>query len=244
MSMMDEAAQAAQQPQQGQPQQGQPQQGQPQQGQPQQQAQERPLMKSPGQQDRRAVQDDAVVQAEMQEDKRAVSGEEAMIRQSGTDLDGGENDMYPWEKAASNESQKEYENAMQAMSTVIYDNDDTFKNLMGMIQNDDPVAGLIKAASTVVTEVDKQVDIPEGVIPALPAQAFDMLHELAVQQGAMEELSDQQVKTGTSAAQQMVMQAYGMDTEDFNMLTQGLTEKDVGTLQGIYKEATEGNGVT
>lgn len=212
------------------------------QGQPQQPQEARPLQKRPNNQDKRKVQEDPVVQAQMQQEGRAATGEESLLRQAGTNLEGGEEDMYPWEKAASNESQKEYENAMEAMSSVIYDNDSSFDNLMGMIKNDDPVAGLIKAASTVVTEIDKQIDIPENVIPALPAQAFDMLHELAVKQGLMEELSDQQVKTGTSAAQEMVMNAYGMDTEDFNMLTQGLTEKDVGTLEGIYNEATDGNG--
>lgn len=228
MPMMDEAMQAQQQ--------------QPQQQPDGQQAGGRPSQKGQGQQDKRKVQEDPVVQAQMSREGREVSGEEAMLRQQGTNLEGGEGDMYSWEKAASNESQKEYENAMNAMSSVIYENDSIFKNLMGMIENDDPVAGLIKASSTVITEVDKQVDIPEGVIPALPAQAFDMLHEMAVAQGIMEELSEQQVKTGTSAAQQMIMQAYGMDTEDFNMLTQGLTEKDVGTLEGIYNEATDGNG--
>lgn len=233
MPMMDEAAQAQQQQPQQQPGGQQP---------PQQQPGGRPSQEGKGQKDKRKVQDDPVMQAQMKREGRTVSGEESMLRQAGTDLEGGEGDMYPWEKAASNESQKEYENAMNAMSAVIYENDSIFKNLMGMIENDDPVAGLIKASSTVITEVDKQVDIPEGVIPALPAQAFDMLHELAVAQGVMEELSEQQVKTGTSAAQQMIMQAYGMDTEDFNMLTQGLTEKDVGTLEGIYSEATDGNG--
>lgn len=157
-------------------------------------------------------------------------------------VDLGEEDMYPWESAASGEEQEEYANAMEAMSKVVYEEDGTFDGLMGMIENDDPVSGLIKAAATVVTEVDKKIDIPEAVIPALPRSAFGMLYEAAVKGGSMEELSEQDELTAISATQDMVMQAYGMGTEDFQNMTNDLSESNVGELEGLYNQAVQGDG--
>jgi len=157
-------------------------------------------------------------------------------------VDLGEEDMYGWESAASGEEQEEYENAMEAMSKVIYEDDGTFEGLMGMIENDDPVSGLIKASATVVTEVDKKIDIPEAVIPALPRAAFGMIYEAAVQGGSMEELSEQDELTAIAATQDMVMQAYGMGTEDFQNMTNDLSESNVGELEGLYNQAVQGDG--
>ncbi len=157
-------------------------------------------------------------------------------------VDLGEEDMYGWESAASGEEQEEYENAMEAMSKVIYEEDGTFNGLMGMIENDDPVSGLIKASATVVTEVDKKIDIPEAVIPALPRAAFGMLYEAAVKGGSMEELSEQDELTAIAATQDMVMQAYGMGTEDFQNMTNDLSESNVGELEGLYNQAVQGDG--
>jgi len=227
MALMDEA-------QQQQAPQGQPPQGQPPQGQPSGQAASDEQAKY-----KRAVHDDPVQQAAI-EGGEDVSAEVVAGRQAPTDT--SEQDMYPWEKPASQEMQMEYENAVSAMSDILYENEKSYQNIMRMVEAEPGPVGLIKAASTLVTEIDKQIDIPEGVIPSLPAQAFDMLHELAVENNIMEQLSEEEEATAVAGAQEMILGAYGMDTEDFRNTTDGLTMKDVDTLTNLYNQSVKGNG--
>lgn len=153
-------------------------------------------------------------------------------------------DGFKWQQQATPEEQQEYERVMQAISTALYDDDKTFEAVNQMLQSgEDPVQAVVKATILVITEIDKKIDIPDVVLPQLPSTVFDMILEIGTKAGVLN-LTDEQVKAGVSAAQQMLMQVYGLTEEDFAGLSEGLDENDVNELAGIYQDATNGSGFT
>lgn len=178
------------------------------------------------------VEDPALAQGAM---PAALPGEEMPEAEDG--------DMYSWTENATPEEQKEYENVLRAVSVVLYDDDKTHNSMMQMLQaSGEPTEGIAKAAVTLITQVDKQVQIPEVVLLDLAGDVFDMLNELG-NKAQIFNLTPEQEKVGLAATQETLLRSYGLSEEDLTNLAQGLGQQDVNELAGIYGEATNGEGM-
>jgi hypothetical protein len=148
---------------------------------------------------------------------------------------------FRWEEQATPEEQEQYEQVLAAISKALYSDDKTFEGFEQMLQGDDPVDSLVRATTTLISEVDKKIQIPEVVIPQLPMRVFDMLLEVGTKAGFFE-LTDEEIRLGAGAAQDTVNRVYGISAENFEGMTADLNEQDVEQLSSYYDEVTNGHG--
>jgi len=150
---------------------------------------------------------------------------------------------FAWMEEASPEEQADYARAIQAISKALYETDEVFDGIEGMLQGPDPVDALVRATVTLITEVDKKIQISEVVLPHLPFVVFDMLLEVGTKAGFFD-LSERDIKVGMAAAQETLLRAYGVTEEQFEEASRGLNQRDVDQLADVYQEVTNGQGLS
>lgn len=150
-------------------------------------------------------------------------------------------ETYSWEQEASPEEQQQYENALAAISEALYENDQTFEGIEKMLQSGDPIDAITRAGVTLITEVDKQINMPEAVLFAVVPDVFDMLVEIGTRAGFFE-MDDEQMKLGLATFQETLLRAYGVSQEDYMAISQQFNEQQANELAGLYQEVTNGQG--
>jgi hypothetical protein len=141
------------------------------------------------------------------------------------------------ETQATPDEQQAYEQALQAASEILYRGDDTHEGVLKMLRAGEPVDSLVKTSLFVLTQLDQKLNLPEAVLLQLLTTLFDLLQEIAAKANLFT-LTPQQEKTGLAAAQQALLQVYGVGEEDLTGLTEGMTEADVADVSQTYDEVT------
>lgn len=135
------------------------------------------------------------------------------------------------------EEQAAYEQAMEAIGEALYADDKVSENIIQMVVSDsDPVSGLTKATVQVITEVDKQVDMPEEVILGTVRETSARIVEM-VEAVHGETFDEPMMEKSAGAAIDMLLEAYGVDEDDAQMIAQSV-QGDMPGIQQKYKELT------
>lgn len=140
---------------------------------------------------------------------------------------GGGEEMIQGMEAATPEEQQAYDSAIQAITDIAFGNDQSHQQVLQFIADEmettGPTGALVKCTAMLITEVDKQLNLPESVPINLADDVFVMLQELA-EAANLFTLEDKEMKQGVGAAQQMLMEAYGGDLEGFEQTVGSLGE--------------------
>lgn len=144
----------------------------------------------------------------------------------------------PNAQEASPEEQQAYEQALSAVSEILYNDDNMHIRIMKMIQTvgeaESQMSGLIKATVTVITEVDKQIDIPEEMILNIADEVFLMIAELANK--ALDfDVPEKEMKQGIAATIEMLARAYGIKEEDWYNMASQYDKQQVQEIQGYME---------
>jgi hypothetical protein len=150
--------------------------------------------------------------------------------------------LYDWEDEATPEEQQAFEAAVEEAARIIYADDTGHEGLLKVIANDpSPEEGYVKAVTTVVTELDKKMNLPVGIISGLAIDVFNMIDDIATNSGIVQ-LDDQQAQLAMAGVQDALNKAYGMEEEELEGIAQNLSDKDVQQLKALYEGATNGQG--
>lgn len=151
-------------------------------------------------------------------------------------------ELLPWEEPATPEEQAALEPAVKEAARVIYEDDAGHGGVMSMLGGaDSPVDGVIRAVSTIVTQIDQKLNLPVAAIGALTHEVFNMVSDVATNSGKFQ-MSDQDLKLALAGTQEAVMKAYGMEESELEGLAEGLSDKDVRDLKSTYEDVTGGQG--
>lgn len=180
------------------------------------------LMQRPEQQ---AQQPQQAPQQAPQEDPAAA--QQAQAGQDLPELEGSE--------PASPEEQAAYEQAMQLMGKILYESDKTHEGVMQLLKAEPGIAGVVKATTMLVAEIDKKINLPETVIMELPGDIVDRLIDLG-QQAGLFQMSDKEMLEAAQMAVFETMRMYGMDQSDLQQMAQSVSEKDAETLFNVYNQ--------
>jgi len=183
-------------------------------------------------------------QQEMPPEQAPVQGGAPVPEQDPMMADAAPTDesLYDWEEEATPEEQQAFEAAVEEAARIIYEDDKGHRGLVKMIANSDSaVEGYVKAVTTMVTELDKKLDLPVGILSGLGIDVFNMIDDVATASGAAQ-LSDQDAQLAMAGVQDALNKAYGMDEEELEGLAEGLSDKDVQQLKTMYESATNGQG--
>jgi hypothetical protein len=141
---------------------------------------------------------------------------------------------------ASPEEQEEYDRAVAAMSDIIFKQKD--QQILQFIQKEQsPITGAVNATQMVVSAVDQQMNLSEGLAPHLADEAFNMIVELAESEGI--QFDEKGKVQGAAAAQQAVLQLFGADAEGYGEAFGGLDEPtanldpyNVGLIEDLVRQ--------
>lgn len=127
----------------------------------------------------------------------------------------------------------EFERGVTAVGKALYSAGEVSDKILGMISEQDPVGSIAQAALMTVTQVDRKLDLPERVMPALTIFTADRLLEMAKEMGI--QISDEQSKQVAMAAMEMVLTGYGVQPERAAQLAKGRSPEELKAAEGIYK---------
>jgi hypothetical protein len=139
------------------------------------------------------------------------------------------------EEQASPEEQKEYERAMDAVSTVLYKNQGTSEAIADMLQPEDKISSVVQATMLTLHQIDAQLDLDETVIPQVMSDIADMVMDMGEQVKGMT-FSDKEAQAVLGATWEATMQMYGVDEDAYHNFTSGLDDKKLSGYEQKYKE--------
>ena len=145
----------------------------------------------------------------------------------------------PGVEEASPEDQQMYEQALAAVAQVIYEDDKSHIRIMKMVQKvgeaEGELTALVKATVTVITEVDKQIDIPEDIIINIADEVFMMIAELANKAYGFD-ATEKQMKQGIAATIEIILKTYGMEESEWYNMAGQYDEPQAQELMGYIQE--------
>lgn len=139
------------------------------------------------------------------------------------------------EEQASQEEQAEYERASDAITAVIYREDETANAVADMLQPKDKIGSTVQATLMILKQVDDQIDMDEAVIPQVMSDIADMLMDIGEQTKDMI-YSDKEAQAVLGASWEGVMDLYGVDEEAYQTATAGMDDGAVAQADQQYKE--------
>lgn len=138
------------------------------------------------------------------------------------------------DQEATPEEQAEYERAVTALHTVLYENEGTSQGIVDMLQPEDKVGSTAKAAILVIQQLDEKLDMGETVIPEITLDVADRIIELA-ERGKGMEFSEKETQAVVGATWEGVMELFGVDESSYEELTQGMSDEEISGYEKEYK---------
>lgn len=138
------------------------------------------------------------------------------------------------EEQATPEEQQAYETALAACSQIIHGDDNAHAAVMKMLDPREKIGSLAKAAVTILTQVDSQLNLPETVLAGVLAQVVDWLIELADAARGMA-YSEREEEQVLSTATELLLEVYGVDEDEYQGLVGGMGEQQVKGYHDKYQ---------
>lgn len=155
----------------------------------------------------------------------AAMAREAVGRDGGAK--GGEQEATPEEEA-------EYKRSLEALHTVLYANEGTSQAVVDMLQPEDKIGSTVKAGVMLIQQLDEKIDMDESVIAQITMDAADRLIEMGERAKGMQ-YSEKEAQAVLGATWEGVMDLFGVDEGSYEELTQGMSDKEIGSYEKEYK---------
>lgn len=130
--------------------------------------------------------------------------------------------------------QEELGRGVNALSTALYSNQKTSDAIMGMVNEQEKVGSVAKAAVFATTQVMDKGDIAERVAAPLTALAVDEIIQMSEATGM--EFSEEESKQALMSAQEMLLSAYGVSEERARALAEQASPEARKRMESIYSE--------
>lgn len=143
------------------------------------------------------------------------------------------------ETEATPEEQAAYEEALDAVHQVLYEDPERSKAIAGMLDPRDKIGTLVKTSLQLIQQIDEGVDLHEAVIADIAVDVSDRLIEMAEQVHEME-FSEKETQAVAGATWEGVMELFGMDAGSVEEMTQGMSDEELQGMEDQYKGFVEG----
>jgi hypothetical protein len=135
---------------------------------------------------------------------------------------------------SSPEEQQAYDQAMKAAETVLYVNDQTADAIGNMINSERKIESVAKASLMAVTKIDQKIDMPEEIIAQVSMDITDMIIDLA-EEGKGMQFSEKETQAVWGTVWEGVMDAYGVDEDEYNSFTADMSDEDIASQEQAHK---------
>ena len=144
------------------------------------------------------------------------------------------------EEEATPEEQAAYEEALDVVHQVLYEDPERSSAIVEMLDPRDKIGTLVKTSLQLLQQIDEGVDLHEAVVADITMDINDRLIELAEQVQDME-FSEKETQAVAGATWEGAMEMFGMDASTVEEMTQGMSDEDVKGVEDSYKGFVEGN---
>ncbi len=147
-----------------------------------------------------------------------------------------ESENPPGSEPASPEEEAEMKRAVSALSEIIYANESAHKAIIQKLSSSNvpPVNKLIDTTLSLASQIDKKLNLDEGVILPFIAETYSRLYELA-QTGKLFTLPQDLLQQGLMTTVQMALKAYGVSPQDYNAFAESIGAQNASKLVNFYK---------
>lgn len=137
----------------------------------------------------------------------------------------------PYLQEADPQLQQEYARAIRSMAKVLYSNDQTANSIVDQIRPDNLVSDTAKVATIFIKELDRKINMDEGVIAEVTRESVERISELAEARHQIQ-YSMPDLEKILGATWEAVQSMYGnTDVEGFTQTVQGMRPEDLQALQ-------------
>ena len=143
------------------------------------------------------------------------------------------------ETEASPEEQAAYDEALDVVHQVLYEDPERSAAIVGMLDPRDKIGTMVKTSLQLLQQIDEGVDLHEAVIADITTDINDRLIELAEQVKEME-FSEKETQAVQGAVWEGAMEMFGMDASSVEEMTQGMSDEDLSGFEDTYKGFVEG----
>ncbi len=146
------------------------------------------------------------------------------------------------EEEATEEEQAAYEEAMNELQYVLYENEETSNALIEMVHPDDLVQSTAKTVIQLVTQMDEKVNFEESSIYSITEQSVDRLTEL-VENSKGVQYSDKDIQKIMMTSWEAILGIFGGDEEIapvYQEMVAGVDDKLIRQAQQKYVEMQNG----
>lgn len=126
----------------------------------------------------------------------------------------------------------------EGVAAALYKNEKIRDSVVGMISAEDKVGSTAKATTMMLSNLNKKLQLPERIMPALTTLAADEVMQLAEATGV--EYSEQEAKQVLMTATEIVLNSYGVDPERAKQLASSADKSTLQKAESTYKEALNG----
>lgn len=142
---------------------------------------------------------------------------------------------------ATGQDQEEYERALSELGDVLYNNEQASDALLAMIQPENKVDTTVKTVISLITQIDRKIDLEESTIWAITMQAVDRLIDMAEAKDVT--FSERETEQVAMAAWEGIMGMFGGDEsmeESYSFLSQNMSDVEIKQGQAKYEELKGG----
>lgn len=135
----------------------------------------------------------------------------------------------PGEGDPDSEVQAEFERGMQGVSRAIYEEEALSDQIIGMINEQEKIGSIAKAVITVITQVDKQLDIAEPVLAPMAVFTADRLMELAETAIPGMQYSEKEQQQIVMTVTELLLATYGVSPERAAQAGEGMSPEEMAS---------------
>jgi hypothetical protein len=126
-----------------------------------------------------------------------------------------------------------------AVAQALYGTKEIGKAAMQMIQESDKVGSTAKAATQLLSEVNKRAQLPERIMVPLAIMTADEVMDMA-EQANRTTFSDQEAQQVVLTTAEMVLQSYGVPPERAQQLAQQASQQELKQAENAFNSALDG----
>jgi hypothetical protein len=147
-----------------------------------------------------------------------------------------DNEMPPGAVQATPEEEAEMSRAIAAVSKILYENDSSHQAIIAKLsaENVPPLNKLIDTTLLLVTQVDKKINLDEGIILPFLTEVYSRVYEIAAT-GNIFTLPDDILKKGLMSTIEMALKAYGVSPQEYKAFAESLGMQNATKLVDFYK---------
>lgn len=139
---------------------------------------------------------------------------------------------------ATDDEQKEYRKALQALSQVLYSNNKTNATIMQALSSTrtDKIDPIAKTGILLIKQLDDQIDLDESVVAQFTQDVTERLIELAEARYEVD-YSPVEYQQALGTTWEGVMASFGVEEADYKRFTESMAPEDMVTAKRAYQGA-------